>query len=79
LPEKEWGEIVAAFVQPRPGVELAAAGLEAFCRQHLSSFKIPRVWHFVPQLPQAASGKVQKFILRDQAVAGGCLAPERDR
>jgi acyl-CoA synthetase (AMP-forming)/AMP-acid ligase II len=38
--------------------------LEAFCRQHPSSFKIPRVWRFVQQLRQTASDKVQKFNLR---------------
>ena len=70
LPDKQWGEIVAAFVQPRPGAELTAAELEAFCRQHLSSFKIPRRWHLVQHFPQTASGKVQKFVLRDQALAG---------
>jgi fatty-acyl-CoA synthase len=70
LPDKEWGEIVAAFVQPRAGVASTADELEAFCRQHLSSFKIPRVWHFVQQLPQTSSGKVQKFLLRDRAAAG---------
>jgi fatty-acyl-CoA synthase len=64
LPDQEWGEIVAAFIQPRPGVELSPEDLQAFCRQHLSSFKIPRVWRFVEQLPQTASGKVQKFHLR---------------
>jgi fatty-acyl-CoA synthase len=73
LPDKEWGEIVAAFVQPRPGVDLATDELEAFCRRHLSSFKIPRVWRFVQQFPQTASGKIQKFILRDKAVAGATL------
>jgi acyl-coenzyme A synthetase/AMP-(fatty) acid ligase len=31
---------------------------------------VPRVWHFLPHLPQTASGKVQKFVLRDQAIAG---------
>jgi fatty-acyl-CoA synthase len=66
LPDHEWGEIVAAFVQPRPSVELVPDELEAFCRQRLSSFKIPRVWRFVQHLPQTASGKVQKFNLRDK-------------
>jgi fatty-acyl-CoA synthase len=70
LPDEEWGKIVAAFIQPRPGVELTAGELEVLCRQHLSSFKIPRVWRFVPHFPQTASGKIQKHILRDQAVAG---------
>ena len=70
LPDEEWGEIVTAFVQPRPNARLEPSELKAFCRQHLSSFKVPCSWYFVEHLPQTASGKVQKFILRDQAATG---------
>jgi hypothetical protein len=62
LPDVEWGEIVAAFVQARPGARPDGAELEAFCRRHLASHKVPRLWRFVSHLPQTASGKVQKFI-----------------
>jgi fatty-acyl-CoA synthase len=66
LPDAEWGEIVAAFVQARPGTAPDSAALEAFCRRHLASHKVPRLWRFVSQFPQTASGKLQKFMLREQ-------------
>lgn len=67
LPDPEWGEVVAAFVQAQPGADPGGAALEAFCRLHLASHKVPRRWQFVSQLPQTASGKIQKYVLRDGA------------
>ncbi|MBB4689556.1 AMP-binding protein [Amycolatopsis jiangsuensis] len=69
LPDEHWGETVAAFVQLRPGVDLDKAELEALSRSRLASYKVPRVWQVVTQLPQTASGKVQKFALRDAYLA----------
>ena len=66
VPDAEWGEQVAAFIQPRAGVSLGSEDLAAFCRQHLAPFKVPRIWRFVEAFPQTASGKIQKFALRDQ-------------
>jgi fatty-acyl-CoA synthase len=66
MQDVEWGETVAAFVQQRPGHSLTEAELDAFCRLHLASYKVPRIWRFVDQFPQAASGKIQKFVLREQ-------------
>lgn len=65
IPDAEWGEQVAAFVQSRPGHTLDAADLSSFCRAHLAPFKVPRLWRIVDQFPQTASGKIQKFVLRD--------------
>lgn len=65
-PDPEWGEVVAAFVQAQPGTKLDSAEPEAFCRRHLSSYKVPRLWLFVSHFPQTSSGKLQKFMLRDQ-------------
>lgn len=65
IPDTEWGEQVAAFVQSRPGHALDAAELSGFCRAHLAAFKVPRVWRIVDQFPQTASGKIQKFVLRE--------------
>jgi fatty-acyl-CoA synthase len=67
VPDSEWGEIVAAFVQLQPGTSHDGDALETFCRCHLASHKVPRTWRFVSQLPQTASGKVQKFMLRSRA------------
>lgn len=69
LPDAEWGEVVAAFVLPRPGAEPSAETLSRFCRQHLAPFKIPRVWELVEAFPQTASGKIQKNRLREQHAA----------
>lgn len=69
LPDAHWCEIVAAFVQPRDGQHVDIAELEALCRAELASYKVPRVWQVVEQFPQTASGKIQKFVLRENYVA----------
>ena len=65
LPDPEWGEIIAAFIQLRAGGAEAEGELTTFCRARLASYKTPRVWRFVDELPQTASGKVQKYVLRE--------------
>jgi fatty-acyl-CoA synthase len=65
LPDAEWGEVVAAFVQPRDGAALTPDALDAFCRERLAAHKVPRTWRFVAELPQTGSGKIRKFALRD--------------
>ena len=67
VPDREWGEIVVAFVQARAGRPMSRA--DAFCRERLASYKVPRVWRFVEQLPMTASGKIQKFVLREHYLA----------
>jgi fatty-acyl-CoA synthase len=69
VPDREWGEVVVAFVQLKPGARADDVSLMAFCRERLASYKVPRTWLFVDQFPQTASGKIQKFVLRDQYVA----------
>jgi fatty-acyl-CoA synthase len=69
IPDREWGEVVVAFVQLKPTLTTDDEELARFCRQHLASYKIPRIWKFVDQFPQTASGKIQKFELRKQYLA----------
>jgi fatty-acyl-CoA synthase len=66
LPDAEWGESIAAFIQLRAGNAEAESELTTFCRARLASYKTPRVWRFVDEFPQTASGKIQKYVLRDQ-------------
>lgn len=68
LPDPEWGEVVAAAVDAREPVDEKV--LEAFCRSRLASFKVPRIWSFTADFPLTASGKVRKFELREQLLAG---------
>jgi fatty-acyl-CoA synthase len=65
VPDKDWGEVLVAFVQVKAGEAIDEHELIGFCRSRLASFKVPRIWKFVEQFPQTASGKIQKFVLRD--------------
>jgi 2-furoate---CoA ligase len=65
LPDERWGKIVAAFIKPRAAVE--AEELDAFCRSSgLASFKRPRRYVFVAEIPKSPVGK----LLRRKLVAG---------
>jgi fatty-acyl-CoA synthase len=67
-PDERWGETPCAFVLLRDGESATEAELIAWCRQHLAHFKAPRTVVFGP-LPKTSTGKIQKFVLRDQARA----------
>ncbi|MGH9036249.1 MAG: AMP-binding protein [Acidimicrobiia bacterium] len=64
--DPKWGEQVAAFVRPAGAQPPGPDELRAFAQEHLAAHKVPRHWRFVDQLPVTASGKVQKFVLRQQ-------------
>ena len=63
-PHDDWGELVTALIVRKPDSELTADDVEEFAREHLASYKIPRRVEFVDDLPETATGKVQKYQLR---------------
>jgi fatty-acyl-CoA synthase len=65
IPDEKWGEQVAAFVRLAPGETASEDDLHHFVRERLAPHKTPRQWIFLDELPLTASGKVQKFVLRD--------------
>jgi fatty-acyl-CoA synthase len=65
-PDEKWGETPCAFVQLKPGSETSADEIIAFCRDQLAHFKAPKSVVFGP-LPTTATGKIQKFVLRERA------------
>jgi len=66
VPDKTWGEVVAAFVRPVPGQPAPAAEeLRAWCRDRLAPYKTPLHWVFTDAFPMTPSGKIQKFKLRE--------------
>ena len=68
-PDARWGETPCAFVTLRPdAVAVAADEIIAWCREHLAHFKAPRAVVFGP-LPKTSTGKIQKYVLREQAKA----------
>jgi fatty-acyl-CoA synthase len=68
VPDAYFGEELLAAVRSKDGAALTEADLRAFCQGHLSHQKIPRYFQFVTSFPLTGSGKVQKFVLREQAI-----------
>jgi acyl-CoA synthetase (AMP-forming)/AMP-acid ligase II len=64
VPHEEWGESLVAVVALVPGEQPGIDALEAFARQRLSGYKIPRRWELVEELPRNPTGKVLKRELR---------------
>ena len=69
IPDDHWGERPKAFVELRPGAEAPAEELKAFCREQLAGFKCPDSVEYC-SLPRTATGKVQKFVLREREWVG---------
>jgi fatty-acyl-CoA synthase len=65
-PDETWGESPCAFVTLKPGEEAAAEEIIAYCRDNMAHYKAPRTIVFGP-LPKTSTGKIQKFVLREQA------------
>jgi fatty-acyl-CoA synthase len=65
-PDPKWGETPCAFVELKPGASATEDELIAHCRAGLAHYKAPRAVVFGP-LPKTATGKIQKFVLRQLA------------
>jgi fatty-acyl-CoA synthase len=75
IPDEKWGEQVGAVVRLREGVDRPdPAELRAWCRERISAHKTPTHWFFVESYPMTPSGKIQKFVLREQ-IENGELTP----
>ncbi|CAN6236912.1 unnamed protein product [Urochloa humidicola] len=73
-PDEYWGETPCAFVKVKDGKEsVGAEEVMEFCRARLPRYMAPRTVVFVEELPKTATGKVQKFTLREKAKAMGSI------
>ncbi|MFJ8812922.1 AMP-binding protein [Amycolatopsis thermoflava] len=71
VPDEKWGEQISAVIRLNPGAERPTAeDLRAYCRDRMSAHKTPAFWSFVDAMPATPTGKIQKFVLRDQLSAG---------
>ena len=79
-PDEYWGETPCAFVRLKDGSgSVGAEEVMAFCRARLPRYMAPRTVVFVDELPKTATGKVQKFTLRDKAKAMGSISSSRSK
>jgi fatty-acyl-CoA synthase len=71
-PDEKWGETPCAFVELKPGASTTETELIEHCRRHLARFKAPRYVVF-GELPKTSTGKIQKFVLRQQAKSASAI------
>ncbi len=68
VPDRKYGEQVMAAVILKKGVEMTEDEVRDFCKGKIANYKIPKYVKFVEGYPMTASGKIQKFKLRDMAI-----------
>ncbi len=69
IPDEYRGETVRAYVVPKPGEALTAEELDAFMRERLAAYKVPKSYVFRETLPKTLVGKVLRRALREEAIA----------
>lgn len=67
VPDERMGEVGMAFIVPATGQDVDADDIKAWSRENMANYKVPRHVAIVEELPVNASGKVTKFVLREQA------------
>jgi fatty-acyl-CoA synthase len=72
-PDPKWGEVPCAFIELKDGASATEADIIGFCRNQMSGFKTPKVVVFGP-LPKTSTGKIQKFLLRDQVQSAKAIS-----
>ncbi|MEO8558485.1 MAG: AMP-binding protein [Rhodospirillales bacterium] len=66
VPDAKYGEETAAWIMLKPGQTADEDEIKAFCKGQIAHYKIPRYVRFVESFPMTVTGKVQKFVMRDQ-------------
>ena len=69
VPDPKYGEEICAWVVLKPGQTATEAEIREFCQDQIAHYKVPRYIRFVAEMPMTITGKVQKFVMRDQMIA----------
>ncbi len=67
VPDEKYGEVVGAFVMRADGSDIAEGDVQEYCRARIARYKAPKHVFFVDEFPMTASGKIQKYKLREMA------------
>lgn len=68
VPDRKYGEEICAWVKLRDGEQATAEEIRDFCKGQIAHYKIPRYVEFVPEFPMTITGKIQKFVMREQTI-----------
>ncbi len=69
VPDDKYGEELCAWIKLKPGQTANAEEIQAFCKGQIAHYKIPRYIHFVDAFPMTVTGKVQKYLMRQETMA----------
>ena len=69
VPDQKYGEEVCAWIKLRDGQTATAEEIREFCKGQIAHYKIPRYVEFVPDFPMTITGKIQKFVMREQTIS----------
>ena len=65
VPDEKWGEVGKAFVVLKPGETMSNGEVFEFLKGKVAKYKIPKYVEYIEELPKTASGKIQKFLLKE--------------
>lgn len=68
VPDAKYGEEIMAWVQLQPGESATLEEIREFCKGQIAHYKIPRYVKFVDSFPMTVTGKIQKFLMRQQSI-----------
>ena len=68
MPDDKYGEQVCAWIQVKEGHELTPEVIKEYCQGQITHYKIPRYIKMVDEFPMTITGKIQKFVMRDETV-----------
>ena len=69
VPDEKYGEEICAWIVAKPGQSCTEEEIRDFCRDQIAHYKVPRYIRFVSDMPMTITGKVQKFVMREQMLA----------
>jgi fatty-acyl-CoA synthase len=77
VPDPKYGEELCAWIKLKSGVAATPAEIQEFCKEQIAHYKVPRYIKFVDAFPMTVTGKVQKFIMREQMTKELGLAEQK--
>jgi fatty-acyl-CoA synthase len=77
VPDEKYGEELCAWVKLREGQVITADDVRAFCKGQIAHYKVPRHIRFVDEFPMTITGKIQKYIMRQQTIEALALTEQK--
>lgn len=77
VPDRRYGEVVCAWIKFKAGERCDAEAIRTFCREQIAHFKVPQHIRFVEEFPMTVTGKIQKYLMRQEMSRELALSEEK--